>query len=210
MKLTRPERKQQTRERLLDTAREIFLARGYAATTLDDIADAADLTKGAVYSNFSSKDDLFLAVYASRVDERIRDVEAAGRRATLLEGARANARRLTARHAQEPEWHALLLEFTTYAVRHPELRRRVAQEHRRLIDAITASIEASAAREGITLPLPARTLALAASALAGGVRIERGIDPDDTPSNLMETAMELLFRAAASEARGRQVKGGKR
>ncbi|MGH7630842.1 MAG: TetR/AcrR family transcriptional regulator [Gemmatimonadales bacterium] len=207
MRLTRPKRKQQTRERLLETALEIFLQRGYYATTLDDIADAADLTKGAVYSNFSSKDDLFLAVYARRVDERIREVEAAGRRATLAEGARANARRIAARHARGPEWHALLLEFTTYAVRHPELRRRVAREHRRLVDAIAESIEAAVAREGVVLSVPSRTLALAASAIGSGVRMERDIDPDDTPGDLMETAMELLFRAVASDAPRRKEKG---
>jgi AcrR family transcriptional regulator len=200
-RLTRPQRKLQTRELLLQTAREIFLARGYAATTLDHIADAAGLTKGAVYSNFSSKDDLFLAIFAERVDERIRDVEAAAERGIFEEITRANARRIAVRHRREPEWHALVLEFTTYAVRQPELRRRVAREHRRLVNAIARTMEEAAAREGRTLLVPARTLALAASSLGSGVRIERDIDPDDTPADLIEIALDLLLRAAITPAR---------
>lgn len=200
-RLTRPERKLQTRDRLLETALGLFLARGYAATTLDHIADAAGLTKGAVYSNFSSKDDLFLALYAARVDEWVRDVEAAALRGTFEEITRANARRIVARQRREPEWHALLLEFTTYAVRSPELRRRVAKEHRRLVEAIARTMEQAAAREGRKLLFPAKTLAHAASALASGVRIERDIDPDDVPADLMETALDLLLRTAITPAR---------
>lgn len=199
-RLTRPERKLQTRERLLETARELFLKRGFAATTLDHIADAAGLTKGAVYSNFSSKDDLFLALYAARVDERVRDVETAAERGTFEEITRANARHIAARQRREPQWHALWLEFTTYAVRLPELRRRIAKEHRRLVDAIARTIEESAAREGRTLLLPAKTLALAASALGSGVRIEQDLDPDHTPSDLIETALDLLLRTAITPA----------
>jgi AcrR family transcriptional regulator len=200
-RLTRPERKVQTRERLLETARELFLKRGFAATSLENIADAAGLTKGAVYSNFSCRDDLFLALYSARVDERVGDVEAAGEQNTFEEATRANARHIAARQRREPQWHALLLEFTTYALRRPELRRRIAKEHRRLVDAIAATMERGAAREGRTLVLPARTLALAASALGSGIRIEQDLDPDHTPADLIETAMDLLLRAAITPAR---------
>jgi AcrR family transcriptional regulator len=209
MRLSRSESKQQTRERLLETARETFLARGYHATTLDHIADAAGLTKGAVYSNFGSKDDLFLAVYAAQVDARVQEIEAAGRRGGLAEGARANARRITARHQRQPEWHALLLEFTTYAIRNPEIRRRVAKEHRRIVAAVARSLEEASERTGVTLALPARILALMLTAIGSGIRIERDLDPDDTPTDLMETAMELLTRAAARK-RARLVKGAAR
>jgi AcrR family transcriptional regulator len=205
-RLTRPERKLQTRERLLDTARELFLARGYAATTLDHIADAAGLTKGAVYSNFSSKDDLFLALYAARVDDRVRDVQAAAERGTFEQITRTNARRIVARQRREPEWYGLLLEFTTYAVRHPELRRRVAREHRRLVEAIARTMDEAAAREGRKLRYPAKTLAHAASALGSGVRLEHDIDPEDTPADLMEIAFDLLLRTAISPAREKEEK----
>src|ERR1700683_5091459 len=50
-----------TRERLLDEAQRLFRERGYAATSLEQIAEAADVTKGAIYGHFSSKEDLLLS-----------------------------------------------------------------------------------------------------------------------------------------------------
>ncbi len=55
---------EQTRERLLDIAETLFAARGLGATSLEDIARAADLTRGAVYWHFDNKYALFDAIYA--------------------------------------------------------------------------------------------------------------------------------------------------
>ena len=52
----------QSKERLLTAAKELFLARGYAATTVDAICEKAGLTKGSFYYFFDSKEDLGLAV----------------------------------------------------------------------------------------------------------------------------------------------------
>ena len=52
----------QTKERILAAAKELFLARGYAATTVDAICEKAELTKGSIYYFFDSKEDLGLAV----------------------------------------------------------------------------------------------------------------------------------------------------
>ena len=55
---SRAERQAQTREKLIAVARQLFIADGYAATTLDKVAEAAGFSKGAVYSNFSGKEEL--------------------------------------------------------------------------------------------------------------------------------------------------------
>src|SRR3954451_5214675 len=60
-RLTREERKAQTRSDLLRAASRLFVRDGFVATSLSDIAEEAALTKGAVYSNFESKEDLSLA-----------------------------------------------------------------------------------------------------------------------------------------------------
>src|SRR4051812_18261558 len=65
---TRAERQAQTREDLIDAAEALFTSHGFHATSLDAVAVAAGYTKGAVYSNFSSKEDLFFAVYERRVE----------------------------------------------------------------------------------------------------------------------------------------------
>ena len=60
-RVTRETSKARTRERVLAEAQRLFRERGYAATSLEQIADAADVTKGAIYGHFSSKEDLLLS-----------------------------------------------------------------------------------------------------------------------------------------------------
>ena len=60
--LTAERRRQQTREYLLHAAAQVFAERGFHEATIDEVASAAGFTKGAVYSNFKNKEDLFLAL----------------------------------------------------------------------------------------------------------------------------------------------------
>src|ERR1700721_1503815 len=60
-RMTRAESKEHTRQRLLAQAQRLFRERGYAATSLEQIAEAAEVTKGAIYGHFASKEDLMLS-----------------------------------------------------------------------------------------------------------------------------------------------------
>src|SRR2546430_16402275 len=65
-RLSRNERKAQTRAELIDAAARVFARRGYHGTTVDDVAEEAGFTKGAFYSNFESKEDVFVELVADR------------------------------------------------------------------------------------------------------------------------------------------------
>ena len=65
-RISRTDSRARTRSGLLEAAHRVFVRRGFHAATLDEIADEAGYTKGAVYSNFASKEDLFFAVYERR------------------------------------------------------------------------------------------------------------------------------------------------
>ena len=112
--LTRADRQAQTRDELIGAAERLFTRNGFHATSVDAVADAAGYTKGAVYSNFESKEDLFFAVYERRVDRRVEEMER-----TLLSGetAYAGMERLIAdlegRHDQG--WLAAFFEFALYS-----------------------------------------------------------------------------------------------
>ena len=102
----------------------MFVARGYHAVTLEQIADEAGFFKGVVYSRFDSKADMFLALLADRITERAaQNASAAGQlagsglSAALLELA-WQAERAT------PGWRLLVTEFRVHAARYPELSRR--------------------------------------------------------------------------------------
>ncbi|MGC7194485.1 helix-turn-helix domain-containing protein, partial [Mycobacteroides abscessus subsp. abscessus] len=70
-RLSRAEKRVQTRQRLLDAAAETFARKGFATASLDEIAEAAGFSIGAVYSNFASKDDLFAQLMADGSNQLI-------------------------------------------------------------------------------------------------------------------------------------------
>lgn len=65
----RAEQKRERREAILDAAESVFGARGAANATMDEIAEAADVSKGTLYLYFKSKDDLFVALTHRPLDE---------------------------------------------------------------------------------------------------------------------------------------------
>ena len=74
VRMSRAERREQTRQELLTAAEACFVSRGFHASSVDQVAERAGYTKGAVYSNFAAKEDLFFAVYARRVDQVLTEV----------------------------------------------------------------------------------------------------------------------------------------
>src|SRR5438105_15844263 len=70
-RLTRAESQARTRAHLLEAAAEVFARRGFHGASVEEVADVAGYTKGAVYSNFASKDELFLAVLEGRMQAQV-------------------------------------------------------------------------------------------------------------------------------------------
>src|SRR5215210_5299350 len=129
-RLTRDERRGQTRTDLIEAAREVFLERGFHGASLDEISRVAGYTKGAVQSNFESKDELFLAVFDAHSARRVRsfvdtvlDVEG------FEEAVRAAARVARSGARQEPRWTPLLVEFWTHAAYREPHRRAMSERH---------------------------------------------------------------------------------
>ena len=192
-RMSRAEKKELTTGQLLETARKVFLERGYHRSTLDDIADAAGFTKGAVYARFKSKDELFFALYDEWVDQRIVDLERYNTPPkTFEELLRSDARRLMALRNAHADWYLLLLEFWTYAARDERLRQELAAHHERFVRELAKAIEASVKALGATLKRPAMYLARAGSAMSFGVTLERLLDPQSVPETLMESMLLLL------------------
>ena len=173
--MTRAERQQRTREDLVDAAERLFSGQGFHATSLDAVAAEAGYTKGAVYSNFESKEDLFFAVYERRVDARVEQLEHAVRSASsaseAMEGMLPGGRQ---RPEADDGWLAVFFEFWAHVLRHPELRERFARQHRRVIEPLTADPAMSADRP----PEERYRLATGRFALQLGLQLERLTQPD--------------------------------
>lgn len=186
-RLTHAERKAQTRTELIASARAVFLERGFHVATLDEIAADAGYSKGAVYSNFASKEELFLAILEGHFKQRLVMIEQASTTApTLEQGLRRVARAVAADATSEPRWAALLLEFWAHASRQEALRQKVSTRREQYINAIASTLERLLERHSVELAIPARDLVRGGIALARGMSLERQLQPGSIPDELFE------------------------
>lgn len=189
------------RRTLLDAAARVFARSGVDAASLDEVAAAAGLTKGAIYSNFAGKDDLVDAVVAdnlqSHLETGLAAVESGG---SMAERAQALGDELTRSFVGQPEQHMLFLELWQRAVRSAadgRLRDDALVAHRRELHAtVTAAITANAGDTGATLPIPADQLATVLLALSHGFALELQVDEAHVPDDLFGRVLALLVRPA--------------
>ena len=122
VRLSRTERREKTRQDLLTAAETCFVTRGFHATSVDEVAERAGYTKGAVYSNFASKEDLFFGVYQRRVDHVLTEVVPGLRQAGPERAFDSLATGTIQRRDGDDGWLAVFFEFWAHVLRHPELR----------------------------------------------------------------------------------------
>ena len=147
-----------------------FLERGFHGASLDEIAEEAGYSKGAVYSNFAGKDDLFLAVLDANAERRARALaDVILDQAALEDSYRAVSRSIAAADETKPRWTPLLLEFWAHASRRPALRAAVTERRERFFTIIGGLIEELAARHGVGLRMSGKEAARGSSALARGI-----------------------------------------
>ncbi len=194
-RVRRPTR-QEVRRRLLDAALEVFAEHGFDTANLDQVAAAAGLTKGAIYSNFAGKDDLFYAMMAEQVLARVESI-----RTTLAVGTAESRDRqdprgigdlLTEAFTEQREWRMVFLDFWRRAVRDDEVRTRFIAHRRTLRDAIAASVEEFL---GGTPPVGDFTVddvVTVVLALSNGLAIEQYVDPSTVSAELFGRVLVQL------------------
>jgi AcrR family transcriptional regulator len=186
----REEKKSLTRQRLVDAATKVFAEQGFSAATLDDIAEAAGLTKGAIYSNFASKADLALAVLDRRIDRPIAiftDVDPSlSREQQFEEGGRLLAEELD----DAAMWFRLELECTAATVRNPELLAKLRARDDRMRAALVAALDEHFSALGVA-SVSTATMADALVAVVNGMALERMKDSAKMP-------VELITRLVAA------------
>jgi AcrR family transcriptional regulator len=189
MRAPRP-RKDEVRARVLRAAGEVFAERGFAAASLDQVAAAAGFTKGAVYSNFGSKDELFLALMAAEVARRVDAVETALRGTVDLSGALAAVGTELSR--RDATWQLLFLEFWQRAVRDPDVRRAFVASRRDLRARITEVAARFLADHPVRTGWDAESLTVVLIALSNGLSLEALPDPAAVPADLLTRVLAEL------------------
>jgi AcrR family transcriptional regulator len=194
--MSRKETQERTRERVVAAAAKVFARRGYHRATVDEIASEAGFTIGALYSNFSGKEDLFLAIADRQVKERVAEVTAMGDAAEGDEPSENAAEQLRAFLERDPEWPLLFYEFWSLSVRNPELKDEVAKRRDAIRDALAETLERVAKRHGFKLRFPAPVLATAIAASLNGLAFERAADPDALPDEVFAEFVTAVLGCA--------------
>jgi AcrR family transcriptional regulator len=193
--LTPERRRQQTREHLLAAAAEVFGERGFHGASLDEVAAVAGFTKGAVYSNFKSKEDLFLALFKANYEREMQalrttldsEVPPESRISDFVSLIRDETRRTR-------NMGLLYQEFLLYAARNPTAREQLTQIEEEGVRALAQIIEVERARQGIEPLESAVQMARLINVLFRGIGQLRVLQPDLAGDDLVEAAIAFVAR----------------
>jgi AcrR family transcriptional regulator len=175
---SRAEQVAANRRVLLDAAGVVFRQLGYGGASIDAIAERAGFTKGAVYSHFDSKADLFLSLLEERIARRTKDqLDAVAPSDDDPPDVDEFFRRVYETSRADPQWHLALLEFRVVAARDPGLNARYAKAHRRALAGVAETLEGLYRRLGARPELSVEELAVAGFAIDTGTFLEDLADP---------------------------------
>lgn len=192
---TQERRREHTRNLLLDAAKDVFARRGFEGASLEEIAEAAGYTRGAIYKHFGSKEELFLAVN-KRWNESFLEtfVESIDPSTPIEELDLASlAKRWHEMQYSSPHDFALGIEFNLFVLRHPETQERVAKQRLELARMIADFIDEQSERLGEILHMDSLTLARLSLACSDGLQLAAYLDRDQ--EDLYEPFLALLVSA---------------
>jgi AcrR family transcriptional regulator len=207
-RLTPERRRERTRQTLLDAAAELFAQKGFVAASLDEIAEAAGFSRGAIHHHFDSKEDLFLAVIDRHYEQLLAAYgdRLAGGGAVVLDPG-GNAARWRELHAEGDDV-LLMLEARTYALRNPQLRERLAEVERR---AVAATAEALASHgDGVRWRVPVDDVALLLHATSRGMvelAAVTGVDSEPLMRAFLTMVWDATLERRPTSGRGSRRSG---
>jgi AcrR family transcriptional regulator len=178
-RLTPERRRELTRSALIEAAADVFARRGFDGASLEEIAEGAGFTRGAIYSNFGSKDELMLAV-VERYNQTLVDSFSQ----SLAEGRDTSKEEMTVSAAalwrdiirRDPHLSALNLEFRVRALRDSDFRERLLELYQQNTARIADLIQREVKAYGITLTIDPLDLAEILNATTVGLSEMAGID----------------------------------
>jgi AcrR family transcriptional regulator len=192
------------RAALLEAAAEVFALRGYRDSSVDEIAERAGYSKGAVYWHFSSKDDLFLALLEERLDRptlaMIELLESAPPEQDMV--PQANRRFMELLQGQR-ELLLLEHEYWMQAVRDTKVRARYGKRQAKLRSAFGKALAARVQHlGGPPMDTNPEDMATAFLALGTGLAQQKLVDPDSVPDDLLGHIFALVYAGHVARAQG--------
>jgi AcrR family transcriptional regulator len=199
-RLTRKERQEDTRRRLLESAARVFAQRGLMQASVDEVAAHAGFTKGAVYANFGSKEELFLDMLDVRFARRLEDMERAMSTDEPPEvQARTAGRDFLEFLGHDPDWRRLFIEAALHASRDAAFREKLQAHYAAMRARMADLLRARSAAGGFDPGVPFEDLATMIFAMANGIGFEQFVEPEAVPDDLFASMLEIFARGAARQ-----------
>jgi AcrR family transcriptional regulator len=193
--------REEVRDDLLAAAARVFARRGFHGASVEAISEDAGLSTGAIYSNFESKEELFLTLWEERIERRRGElrsaVEEAGGREAGLAAAAAN---VGAAFGREREWFLLYFEFALHAARDPAFARRFRKVRQAGLRELVQGLSEGLEHAGLEPSLPPQDLARGLRALSYGLALDGLVGDRKESERLFGRFTELVFRGLASES----------
>jgi AcrR family transcriptional regulator len=200
-------RREEVRRRLLEAAAATFLEKGYLDSTLDDIARRAGLSKGAVYSNFSSKQEIVGLLLQKRI-ERMHEVIAAATDPTIRDEGRTSASVMTDDLLADADWTQLVLEFASRAGRDAAVREIYTPFLRAQLEEVTRVIERAMGGGPEQDHDYAALMGTILVALRNGLALAHAADPEQIDARVIERALNAVLRPLVIDRSGRPAHPG--
>ncbi|WP_030517288.1 TetR/AcrR family transcriptional regulator [Nocardia sp. NRRL WC-3656] len=195
-------RRAETRQRLLDAAFDAFADEGFGRCTVEKICERAGFTRGAFYSNFSSLEELFLAMWELRSAEMLRELTAVLESETGADvhDLRAGVEQVLRAVPLDDKWFRITAEFTAHALRNPPLRRVMVARENAIVAALLPVLEALLSRAGRTVT-DREGLGRAVVAVHDGTSQQCLLEPDDAAAREQRTTLFTHVAMAYSVGR---------
>jgi AcrR family transcriptional regulator len=199
---TRRQKQAETRSSLLRSAAKLVCRHGMDGASVEEVAQDAGYTKGAFYSNFKSKEELFLVMLDEKFGAELERID------RLLAGtgepgdeARDAAQDFVRYIHSDPEWPRLYFEFVAYAARNDAFRQELATRHRALRARLTEIYGRWSSGFPAPPPIPISDIAAMTDFMGDGFILDQLVDPalDD---DLYATMLAIFFRGLQAMAVG--------
>lgn len=190
----------ETRQRIIAAAADVFAEHGVVGTTVEQIALAAGFTRGAFYSNFTTKEGLAVAMLEEHLAVSQSHNRALLHRhpdpVTFVDALRDDVGRDDPLHRNP----LLQVELMLYVARTPELRPVLGAHLRSMRDLVGELAATTLRANGVDLRIDPHQLGTVLVALEDGLRLHRLIDPDSTPADAFLDTLALLHRLMTSQS----------
>jgi AcrR family transcriptional regulator len=188
------DKRQRTRAQLIEAAREIIRTKGFHAVSLQEVAERAGMSRGAIYGNFRNREELLFAVVETLwqpVTPQLRPG------ASLLEllGSIGQAVADAARERRPMAVGAA--SFQLYALSHPPMAKVIAEENAKIYERIAEHLVALIPED--QLPMPAATFVRVTHALSDGLMFAHFMSPDEFTEDVIIAAFQALAGNAPPE-----------